>query len=85
MSFEMDGNGCGRHTVNSNNELFYIHSNNNIHKLSKDMKTHDLLRKVRFGPTGVFTGLRSLMIYWLGCMEKKHGHAQLTDLTGPGN
>lgn len=48
MSFEMDGNGCGRHTVNSNNELFYIHSNNNIHKLSKDMKNTRFIKKGSF-------------------------------------
>lgn len=38
MFLEMVGNCSGRHTVNSDNELFYIHSNNNIHNLSKDIK-----------------------------------------------
>lgn len=38
MFLEMVGSGSGRHTVKRDNELFCIHSSNNIHKLSKDMK-----------------------------------------------
>lgn len=48
MFLEMVGNGSGKHTVNSDNELFYIHSNNNIHKLSKDMKNTRFIKKCSF-------------------------------------
>lgn len=37
-----------RHTVNSDNELFYIHRNNNIHRLSQDEKSTIIIKKGHF-------------------------------------
>lgn len=45
LFLETFGNRSGRHAVNSDNELFFIHSNNNIHKLAKDMKNTRLIQK----------------------------------------
>lgn len=38
LFLEMFGNCSGRYVVNSDNEFFFIYSNNNIYKLVKDVK-----------------------------------------------
>lgn len=48
MFLEMVGNGSGKYIVNSDNELFYIYSNNNIYKLLKDMKNIWFIKKCFF-------------------------------------